>query len=373
MYTVLIVEDEKFNRDHISRFLRKRGFVTFEVSDGSEALEFLESNWCDVISLDIQLPRVDGVEFLNIVKKSARLSGVPVVVVSCYCLESDIQRFFALGASYFLAKPIEFLDCEVFEKAASAHVCARGCSLTYMNSEGSDGHKNIDVRSEPPEDVEPSASPVGLKRDDSVFLSLIHDLKNHAIFILNQCNQMEDCPKCTDLDGSLSFAKAIKQRAQLLLDMAKDAHSMSANIDFSKIDINALLEEVCLSLSSDVYDFRFRLDGHVPDIMGNRSRLKVLFSNVIQNSMQAMPAGGEVFVSTFVAQKEVYVKIFDRGCGMSEEAIERVFEIDYSTKDMGGGVGLYLVKMIADEHNARLSVRSKIDLGTSVSVMFKVQ
>lgn len=84
------------------------------VRDGVEALEFLrrdgqhgEAVRADLILLDLNMPRMDGREFLEVVKQDAELSSIPVVVLTTPEAETDILKTYQLQASYFITKPVD--------------------------------------------------------------------------------------------------------------------------------------------------------------------------------------------------------------------------------------------------------------------------
>ena len=100
---VLIIDDDPVVRDLIGRYLAREGFEIRAAENGQEALEIVRDMKPDVITLDIQMPGMDGWTVLKELKAIPELSHVPVVVVS---LDDNAQKGVAIGASEFLSKPI---------------------------------------------------------------------------------------------------------------------------------------------------------------------------------------------------------------------------------------------------------------------------
>lgn len=105
--SILIIEDQKSIRLLLSAIL-KRSFEVNTVSDGLAGMAWLnEGNVPDLIILDMQMPRIDGFQFLKILKRSGILKSIPVIVVSGNESELDKQACIALGAEYFFPKPFD--------------------------------------------------------------------------------------------------------------------------------------------------------------------------------------------------------------------------------------------------------------------------
>lgn len=102
---VLIVDDNSLNRkvfEHIIGQLYEFGTA----SDGTEALEKIKTGEYDVVLMDIQMPILDGINTLNIIKNE-NISNIPVIAVSAYANEGDREYFFSTGFDDFIAKPIK--------------------------------------------------------------------------------------------------------------------------------------------------------------------------------------------------------------------------------------------------------------------------
>ena len=101
--TVLLVEDDAPTRDLYRQILRAAGFRVIAVSDGVDALEFLEQHDPpDAIVLDLTLPRLSGTELHHELRAHSKTSRIPVVVVT----GTDVRREDQVAFQYFLHKPV---------------------------------------------------------------------------------------------------------------------------------------------------------------------------------------------------------------------------------------------------------------------------
>ena len=113
-FNLLIVDDSNSMRAVIKKIVSISGFKMdkcLEAGNGKEALELLASNWIDVILSDINMPEMNGLEFLDQLKKNDTLKEIPVVMVTTEGSEERIQEVFARGAKGFIKKP--FLPEEI--------------------------------------------------------------------------------------------------------------------------------------------------------------------------------------------------------------------------------------------------------------------
>ncbi|MGA8490128.1 MAG: response regulator [Terriglobales bacterium] len=78
----LVVDDSMLIRHTVCRFLEERGFAVESANNGQEALEALERVRPDIIITDIQMPKMNGSEFITAVKSEPSLAGIPVVIVA---------------------------------------------------------------------------------------------------------------------------------------------------------------------------------------------------------------------------------------------------------------------------------------------------
>lgn len=107
-YRVLIVDDSAAMRAFVRRVMQLSGIELaecFEAANGEEALFLLSTQWVDAILTDINMPGVDGEEFLRRLSRDEMLCSIPVTVISTDATENRKSRMFSLGARGYLAKP----------------------------------------------------------------------------------------------------------------------------------------------------------------------------------------------------------------------------------------------------------------------------
>jgi two-component system cell cycle response regulator DivK len=103
--TVLYVEDNEFNRKMVRQLLRRTTYRLLEVGDGESALEAARRERPDLVLMDVQLPKMSGLEATRALRADPATASVPIIVVTSFALSGDDQRAMAAGASAYLAKP----------------------------------------------------------------------------------------------------------------------------------------------------------------------------------------------------------------------------------------------------------------------------
>lgn len=107
-YTVLIVEDSPTMRQLISFALKRlRGIKIVEANDGVEGLKKLSSTKFDIIFTDINMPVMDGLKLISLVRDNAIYRDIPIVVITTEGAHEDRERAMALGANDYITKPIQ--------------------------------------------------------------------------------------------------------------------------------------------------------------------------------------------------------------------------------------------------------------------------
>jgi len=110
---ILLVEDDRVDAMTVQRALREIKVTNrLEVAgDGEEALAFLQSPENEkpcIILLDLNLPRMNGIEFLQVAKQDQALRGIPVVVLTSSSVEQDKVDSFDLGVAGYMVKPVNY-------------------------------------------------------------------------------------------------------------------------------------------------------------------------------------------------------------------------------------------------------------------------
>ena len=101
----LVVDDQRINRVFIRTFLVTRGYEVDTADDGLEGLSKVKESSYDLIFSDIEMPNMNGLEFLKNIKQEEAYKNVPIVMLSTLDKPEVIDRAIKMGATHYMVKP----------------------------------------------------------------------------------------------------------------------------------------------------------------------------------------------------------------------------------------------------------------------------
>jgi len=106
----------------------------------------------------------------------------------------------------------------------------------------------------------------------------------------------------------------------------------------------------------------------------DRGKMRQVFMNLIQNALEAMGEGSKIDISVVNKTDQLLeIKISDDGSGMTEEVRKKIFNLYFTTKAKGTGIGLSIVQQIVDQHGGVISVESELGKGTTFSIVMPIR
>jgi two-component system cell cycle response regulator DivK len=119
MATVLVIEDNAANMKLAVFLLESAGRTVLTASDAETGLALARSHHPDLILMDIQLPRMDGLEATMLLKGAAATRDIPVIALTALAMKGDEERIRAAGCDSYIAKPIAYRE---FLATVAAHL-----------------------------------------------------------------------------------------------------------------------------------------------------------------------------------------------------------------------------------------------------------
>jgi len=122
--SILVVEDDKINRNVVCSILKAKGYNVDIACNGKEALEILEHKTFDVVLMDIRMPEMDGIEATRHIRLKEQETGrhTPIIALTAYAIQGDRERFLSAGMDDYVPKPIQMEELfKSIEKAAGIY------------------------------------------------------------------------------------------------------------------------------------------------------------------------------------------------------------------------------------------------------------
>ncbi|MCP4348637.1 MAG: response regulator [Desulfobacterales bacterium] len=369
---ILIAEDSDTTRKVISIRLAEAGYEIIEAKDGLDALSKLNEERPDLILLDIVLPKMDGYKTLKIIKENSDFRNIPIIVLTVKdSLMSKLKGKMA-GITEYMTKPFELDNLvETIEKHIAAGIKA-GEKKNPKNENNPDSSMNsqkiITVKAAPNEILSKFGKAAFVISDNVKNNNfVINELGKEMIGVLK--NNPGKNEELTDY-----VKQVIKKSSMVSQDIEKLRNIiLSGKISLRMLNMNGLLEEVLSLMNMSRVSVEKDLNADVPRITGDREMLMQMAGSFIQNSVEAMPDGGNLKVRTGLKKDFVELEFADTGTGITKENMDRIFDLRFTTKKQEYGLGLYLSNEIIKTHKGSIEFSSALNTGTAFTVCLPIQ
>jgi signal transduction histidine kinase len=209
--------------------------------------------------------------------------------------------------------------------------------------------------------------------------SVAHEIKSPLLSIEGFAKRIK---KSADLDKVREYATYIEKESDRLSQVT------SRLLDFSRMsepereyfDMNAMVDDTVLFTEHHLTRFRkvqlkVEKGERLPPAYADRIHVQQALINLMMNAAQAMPDGGPVLVKTGVESDYVWVSVTDKGAGIDEEHLEKIFEAFFTTKARGEGtgLGLSLTKKLIEANGGRIEVESTKGQGSTFRLLLPVR
>ncbi len=356
---LLVVDDDPDIVRSLGDRLIAMGHTVSSASDGQAALIALEPNPVGLVFLDVDMPRLNGVETLRLIRK--RWPELPVIMMTAYGTVQLAVTAMQDGASEFITKPLNYsqLDATI-AKALERHALTN--EITRLLGTISHDIKNL---------LQPIVSGTELLSGEIV--DLFKKLPE-----LESVKTQESHELC---DEVIDMLRAASSRIQIhMKEIADYVKVTQAPHRFVPCQIAKIAESVAVALRPLVREknLTLRLEGlgALPPILADETRLSSAFYNLTHNAIAELSPQGAITIhgELDAANESVLIRFQDTGPGMPAEVRDSLFTPGAVSRKVGGtGLGMKIIKDAVDAHGGAIFVRSQLGRGTTFEIRLPVQ
>ncbi|MDQ7838050.1 MAG: PAS domain S-box protein [Thermodesulfobacteriota bacterium] len=200
-------------------------------------------------------------------------------------------------------------------------------------------------------------------------------ISGNAEFLL--ADLPEQHPMREELETIIDQCQRISDQVKNLLDFARPS-----SLEFAPLNINEIIHDNLRLLKHMIkpgHNIQLNLTPALPPLMGDKYRLRQLFTNLLLNAFQAMPTGGSLQINTTLLSAStafrietpcICIQIKDSGHGIEKENLKSIFDPFFTTKAMGQGTGLGLAVClrIVKDHAGSIEVESEVNRGATFTI-----
>jgi len=209
---------------------------------------------------------------------------------------------------------------------------------------------------------------------------IAHEIRNPLNFISLSIDHLREkyAPlENVEKEKFESFIASIKHEIQRLNKLVGDFldYGKPLKLSLQEVDMGSLINEIIALIwakaEKDGIKIHYKC-GEFPKLYLDPELIKTCIFNIILNAFQAMPAGGDLTVSTNASDSRASVVIEDTGTGVSKENMPKLFEPFFSTKTTGLGLGLAMTKRVVEEHGGKVDFQSIEGKGSTVTISLPI-
>jgi len=186
-------------------------------------------------------------------------------------------------------------------------------------------------------------------------------------------------------DKNEDFDKALKESASYIINEVENLRkiaqefletSKETSLQVESFDLKELMQDTIApykKMLSERIKFKEKYEGRDFHFIGDKGRIKIVLRNILTNAIEAIRDQGEIEIKASKGKAGITFEIKDTGIGMEKEMLNRIFDPDFSTKDVGTGLGLPIAKKIIEDHGGSIKASSEENKGTKISIKLPQQ
>lgn len=371
-YRILVVDDNPTNLGVIVDFLEEHGFEILVALDGEDGLETAQEAQPDLILLDVMMPGIDGFETCRRLKAEADTHEIPVIFMTALTSTEDKVRGFEVGAVDYVTKPIQH---EEVLARVTTHLRAQDLTRQLQAANAELAKQNVSK--------------------DRFFSILAHDLRGPFLPLLGLTEMLANVAGEMPVAQLQEVAQGIHRSASRIYNLLENLLTWSrlqsgkVDVEQNSVSLDAAVSTTFELLAETAAAKQIELQNDIPKtsvVYADEKMVSTVIRNLVSNALKFTEPGGNVTVSAHEeslelpngsskeasASKFVEVHVTDTGVGISEDALDKLFNVDTShttlgtAEERGTGLGLSICKDMVEMNGGQIWIESTVGQGTTV-------
>jgi signal transduction histidine kinase len=339
-FTVLVVDDVHENIYSLKLMIEDSFDVNiFSALSAQEGIKILMKENIDLILTDVQMPEIDGFEFVEYLKNIDRTKNIPVIFITGIYDKDEYQtKGYNLGAVEYITKPIHdvlltsklkvYIDIFEKRKLDEDHLASKDKILIHQSKMATMGEM------------------IGV---------IAHQLKQPLNILSLYCNDVKDSYSFNEINDTFidDFSKNTNLQIKFLSETIDDFRDFfNPNKEKREFDIIDAINRSIKLFGNQFSTNKIKLNLELKDekVYGIETELNQVIINIINNSIDAFierdSENKEINISVFSKKPYTILIIEDTAGGVKLDDLEKLFDPYYTTKSTGTGTGLYMVKLV---------------------------
>ena len=212
-----------------------------------------------------------------------------------------------------------------------------------------------------------------LARLGGLFSGVAHQIRNPLNAITLELELLsQDARASKPVEDHVHAVREEMSRIDLVIE-ALMRFMRPGQLKSERVAANDLIRDVVKGVNEPLIEVRCDLDPASAFLNADRAVLMEALVNIVRNAIDAMPEGGRLTLTSALVDGFVELSITDTGQGIAPEHLEDIFQLYFTTKEDGNGVGLPLALRAVDLHGGTLNIESKLNEGTSVRIRLPLE
>lgn len=394
-YSILIAEDVAVQAKKLQYVLNKYGYDVNWAENGKKGIEMLRQKEYQLIISDYQMPEMDGLEFLEAIKKDEDLKKIPFILLTTIEDEAILLKSLGLGANEFLNKPFRPEELKIrcknlvmlyeYQKLMESENANLSNELLEKNRILEESFSELKRTHEQLKEMQQQIIMTSKMASlGTMGAGIAHEINNPLTIISTYNENLKKLldKQEIDFDRLAKITQTIDRGVGRITKIVRHLKVFSATESYDKneaapLDLNEIIRDLNDFIGGLITKYeivaKFELAETPLMIRGIRTIVEQIFLNIIHNAVDAMEGcpKRELTLKTVLDGEKVVATIVDSGPGIPPEVQQKIFDPFFTTKgpNRGTGLGMTLVLSYVKECDGEISFKTSTE-GTTFFLKF---